>query len=263
MMTRGSDMGKPKICPATTADEEHIRALLAGAQLPHEDIHEHLRNFLVAKQNNAVVGAVGLEMYDRLALLRSLVVTSSYQGKGLGRMLYDRIVAYARLHGVREVYLLTTTADRLFRKQGFVQVDKKQLPAVIKETNEFKHLCPASAVCMTKRIDNEVFHVPKGLLHCESIIAGANMWAVSLDKVMFTYFEIEPGARFERHRHESEQITYVLEGELFFELADKTECVGSGGVIAIPSNIPHAAYTKKKRVRAVDAWSPVRDEFVK
>jgi amino-acid N-acetyltransferase len=256
-------MDNPKICLATTADKEHIRALLAAAQLPHEDIHEHLKNFLVARQNNMVVGAVGLEIYDTIGLLRSLVVASAHQGKGIGKMLYDRMIAYARLHGVKEIYLLTTTADRLFKREGFVQVDRDQLPAVIKETNEFKHLCPTSAVCMTKNIDNEIFHVSKELLRCEPNIPGADMWAVALDKVMLTYFEIEPGARFERHSHESEQITYVLEGELFFELADKIECVRSGGVIAIPSNIPHAAHTKEKRVRAVDAWSPVRDEFVK
>jgi amino-acid N-acetyltransferase len=256
-------MEKPKIDLATAADEEHIRALLVAAQLPQEDIREHLKHFLVARQDNTIVGAVGFEIYDTTGLLRSLVVASGHQGKGLGKMLYDRIIAYARLHGVKEVYLFTTTSDRLFEKQGFVPVSRAQLPAVIQETNEFKHLCPTSSVCMTKNFDNEIFYVPKELLRGESIIPGANMWAVALDKVMFTYFEIEPGARFEKHKHESEQITYVLEGELFFELGDKIECVGSGGVIAIPSNVPHAAYTEDKRVRAVDAWSPVREEFIK
>jgi amino-acid N-acetyltransferase len=248
---------------ATADDEEDIRELLIAAQLPHEDVHEHLQNFLVARENKVAVGAAGLEIYGTIGLLRSLVVSLAYQGKGVGRMLYDRMIAYARLRGIKEMYLLTTTADKLFRKKGFVRVDREHMPDEIKKTDEFMHLCPASAVCMKKNIDNEIFHVSKELLRCEPNIPGADMWAVALDKVMFTYFEIEPGARFERHSHESEQITYVLEGELFFELADKMECVRSGGVIAIPSNIPHAAHTKEKRVRAVDAWSPVRDEFVK
>ena len=60
------------------------------------------------------------------------MVASAYQGKGVGRMFYDGIVAYARLRGVKEMYLLTTTAERLFRKQGFVQVDRMQLPEEIK-----------------------------------------------------------------------------------------------------------------------------------
>jgi len=256
-------MDKAKICLATAADEAGIKALLAAVQLPHEDIHEHLKNFLVVRQNNTVVGAVGLEIYDAIGLLRSLVVALPHQGKGIGNMLYEGIVAYARLHGIREMYLLTMTAKRLFERQGFVQVDRKRLPTVIKETNEFKHQCPENAVCMTKRIDSEICHIPKELLRCEPNIPGANMWAFALDKVMFTYFEIEPGTRFERHSHKSEQITYVLEGELFFELNGRMKCVRSGDLIAIPSNVPHAACAKEKRVRAVDAWSPVRDEFVK
>ena len=88
------------------------------------------------------------------------------------------------------------------------------------------------------------------------------MWAVALDKTMFTYFEIESGTRVDKHKHESEQITYVLEGELCFEFAGRTVCVKPGECIAIPSNAPHAAHAKKKRVRAVDAWSPIRPDYL-
>ncbi len=80
---------------------------------------------------------------------------------------------------------------------------------------------------------------------------------------MLTYFEIAPGARFDTHKHESEQITYVIEGQLVFEIGDRSVSVGPGDIIAIPSNVPHAAFAGNKNVRAVDAWSPVRQEFIK
>lgn len=38
------------------------------------------------------------------------------------------------------------------------------------------------------------------------------MWAVGLEKVMLTGFDIAPHTRFERHSHAAEQITLVLEG---------------------------------------------------
>jgi len=63
------------------------------------------------------------------------------------------------------------------------------------------------------------------------------------------------------HKHESEQITLVLEGTLYFEMIDKMVSVNEGDVIAIPSNIKHAVFTKDEFVRAVDAWSPVREEY--
>lgn len=251
-----------KICLATADDEKNIRDLLNLAQLPQEDIRDHLRNFLVACHNDIIIGAVGLEIYGKIGLLRSLVVAPPYQGKGVGGMLYDGIISLARLRGVKEMYLLTTTADSFFKKKGFATVRRERLPVEIKNTNEFLRLCPDSAICMRKNIGGEVFHLTRGLLQLRSSMPGVNMWAIALDKAMFTYFEIEPGAEFEEHQHESEQITYVLEGELYFKVLERTMRVGPGEAIAIPASATHAAYTGEKRVRAVDAWSPPRSDYI-
>lgn len=92
-------------------------------------------------------------------------------------------------------------------------------------------------------------------------VPGAFVWAVSLEHTMLTYFEVQPHSRFERHQHESEQITLVLEGELFFEAASQVIAVKAGEVIALPSNVPHVVFTREHAVRAVDAWSPVREDY--
>ncbi len=93
-------------------------------------------------------------------------------------------------------------------------------------------------------------------------VPGAKMWAVGLDKAMLTYFEMEPGTKFPDHSHEAEQITLILEGELTFTSKGKTVTLRQGEVIAIPSNVVHSASTGKKPCKAVDAWSPVRKEFL-
>lgn len=92
-------------------------------------------------------------------------------------------------------------------------------------------------------------------------VPGARQWAVSLDKAMLTYFEVDPNCRFESHSHESEQITMVIEGVLYFEQGDKVVGVKAGEAIAIPSNAPHAVFTMEAAVKAVDAWSPVMDKY--
>jgi quercetin dioxygenase-like cupin family protein len=56
------------------------------------------------------------------------------------------------------------------------------------------------------------------------------MWAVALDKTMLTYFEVQPYSRFESHSHESEQITMVLDGELFFEYEGKVVSYSLSGL---------------------------------
>ncbi len=109
--------------------------------------------------------------------------------------------------------------------------------------------------------DQEMRYFPKESLQLNEDISGARQWAVSLAQTMLTYFEVDSNCRFESHTHESEQITMVLEGILYFEQGEKIIGVKSGEAIAIPSNAPHAVFTGEAAVKAVDAWSPVMDKY--
>ncbi len=53
----------------------------------------------------------------------------------------------------------------------------------------------------------------------------------------------------------------VLEGELFFDLDDRTLRVMAGEVVAVPSGVPHAVSTRAAGARAIDAWSPVMAKY--
>ncbi|MBI5741977.1 MAG: cupin domain-containing protein [Nitrospirae bacterium] len=93
-------------------------------------------------------------------------------------------------------------------------------------------------------------------------VPGAKMWAVGLDRTMLTYFEMEPDTEFPAHSHEAEQITLILNGELTFAYGGKAVTLKAGEVIAIPSGVAHSASTGGKPCKAVDAWSPVRQDFL-
>ena len=110
-------------------------------------------------------------------------------------------------------------------------------------------------------MEKKALHYSPNELQLKSAVDGAKMWGVALEKSLLTYFEIEANSRFAMHSHESEQITLVLEGELYFDVNDTTICVKEGEVIALPSNVPHGAYTIDKPVKAVDAWSPVMEKY--
>lgn len=102
----------------------------------------------------------------------------------------------------------------------------------------------------------------KNDLPLKPAVCGAKMWAIGLDKAMLTYFEMAPDTQFSEHAHEAEQITLVLEGELTFTYDGKNATLGPGEVIAIPSNIRHAVRSGLTPCKAVDAWSPVRKEYL-
>jgi quercetin dioxygenase-like cupin family protein len=78
---------------------------------------------------------------------------------------------------------------------------------------------------------------------------------------MLTHFDVPPHTAFATHKHQSEQITYVLEGELCFEIENKTYRLVSGDTIIIPSNKTHRVWTDKQPARAIDAWSPVNEKY--
>lgn len=145
---------------ADPEDEESVGRLLSQYGLPFSDITEHLPHFILAKNGDCIVGVVGLEVMGEFGLLRSLAVAPSYLTKGLGKTLYEKILTHAQDAGVRELYLLTTSAESYFSKQGFDRVARHVVPESIQSTQEFSNLCPSTAVVMVKRINGEGTYLP-------------------------------------------------------------------------------------------------------
>jgi amino-acid N-acetyltransferase len=109
-----------------------------------------LERFLVCRDGRDVVAAVGLEVFGKVALLRSLVVDPQLRRQGLGMHLTKAAEALARRTGVETIYLLTTTAEEFFRARGYRIVARSEAPAAIPSTTQFSALCPSTAVLMVK-----------------------------------------------------------------------------------------------------------------
>ncbi len=97
-------------------------------------------------------GTVGLEIYNDKALLRSLAVAGAHQGQGFGQKLYFAIIEKAREHGIREIYLLTETAEKFFANQGFEKISRDSADVKVKESIEFRSACPETASCMLMKL---------------------------------------------------------------------------------------------------------------
>ena len=137
---------------AATDDLDRVEALLVANDLPYEDVHSGAATFFVGESDDEVVGVGGLEVYGSVALLRSVVVEASARGEGYGSALCDALEARGRDAGADALYLLTTTAPAFFERRGYEVVERDAAPPEIRETSEFRDLCPASATCMRKRL---------------------------------------------------------------------------------------------------------------
>ena len=128
-------------------------ALLASAQLPTEDLADaHCEHFFFTGTRGSPTALVGLELFDNVALLRSLVVTQPARGAGAGSALVRHAEAYARERGIHTIYLLTTTAETFFERRGFARTDRESAPPAIRATREFAGICPASSAFMSRTL---------------------------------------------------------------------------------------------------------------
>lgn len=139
-------------------DWQKVRQLLDQAGLPFGDLGpDRLDNFLIAERSDKsqiqTLGIIGLQQFDQVGLLRSLVVIQSDRNSGLGRRLVSALEAIARCAGIKDLWLLTIDAERYFASLGYKMMSRDSAPDSIRNTREFSGLCPDGAYLMRKTLN--------------------------------------------------------------------------------------------------------------
>jgi amino-acid N-acetyltransferase len=134
--------------PARRKDWPSIRALLQSCNLPLAGAEDYLDTFLVAAVDGRIVGCAGIERHGDAALLRSVAVDAASRGQGVGVALTRRAVALAKKLDVRQLVLLSTSAEDFFPRFGFSPITRAQMPDSLTDSEEFRRACPASAHVM-------------------------------------------------------------------------------------------------------------------
>ena len=141
-----------KIRKATSRDLGAVESLLSANKLPVDGVKENFSSFVVADDRGEIAGAIGLEKFGSVALLRSAVVSPEHRGSGVGRRLVEQVLEGAAEDGIEELFLLTTTAEEYFPRFGFARTTRSAVPAALKASAEFQGACPDTAIVMTRRI---------------------------------------------------------------------------------------------------------------
>jgi amino-acid N-acetyltransferase len=131
-----------------------VLALLQVARLPTADLTsvQALKIWVLEASDSLLGGVIALERFGTDALLRSLAIAPGYRQRGFGRELVARLEKDAQSDGVERLVLLTETAEPFFRNLGYEVIDRRHVSEALKQSAEFRSLCPASAVCMSKAI---------------------------------------------------------------------------------------------------------------
>ncbi len=124
-----------------------IKSLLQENDLPVSDLN-HRITFFVEKQEDEIIAVGGLESTGDDAIIRSIAVSDEHKGKGLGDAITRQLLNYAKETDKKDIYLLTTTAEKYFPKYGFKEIDRRYVPSDIKNSTQYKDVCPDSAIVM-------------------------------------------------------------------------------------------------------------------
>ena len=84
---------------------------------------------------------------------------------------------------------------------------------------------------------------------------------VTGDRSMLARIILRKGCIVPTHSHDNEQITYVLEGSLKFDIDGREIVVRSGEVLVIPSQMPHSALALEDTVD-LDIFCPPRADWL-
>ena len=94
-----------------------------------------------------------------------------------------------------------------------------------------------------------------------NLFPGVDMFTTAGMGMTLSFVEFEPGAVVESHSHPHEQMGMLLEGELTFIIGGERHVLSPGDMWRIPGNVEHSAIASDSKVRALDVFHPIREDY--
>jgi unsaturated pyranuronate lyase len=95
-----------------------------------------------------------------------------------------------------------------------------------------------------------------------NIFPGVDIFTAAGERMMLSLVEFEPHAVVEMHSHPHEQMGLLIEGELTFTIGDEQHLVLPGQMWRIPGGVEHKAVAGDAPVKAIDVFSPIREDYL-
>lgn len=98
----------------------------------------------------------------------------------------------------------------------------------------------------------------------EPLKGGISRKLIATERMMLAHVYLTKGDDVPAHKHENEQITYILKGALHFWLGEAGErelTVHAGEALVIPSNLLHRAHALEDTLD-VDVFNPPRQDWL-
>jgi quercetin dioxygenase-like cupin family protein len=92
---------------------------------------------------------------------------------------------------------------------------------------------------------------------------GVRIRTAHAERILLSLVEIDAGAVVPPHAHPHEQAGIVLEGRLELTAGGERRILEPGGAYIIPGGVVHSARAVDGPCRALDVFSPVREDYAR
>jgi 4-nitrophenyl phosphatase len=142
------DLPHARVRQASGPDLPSIAQLLHDGGLPAGAARERVGRTVVAESDRRVLATAAWEPAGDAALLRSVAVAPEHRGTGIGILVVAAALRQVARTGIRDVYLVTTDAERFFGRCDFRAIQREELPDEIASHRQITRECPTSAPVM-------------------------------------------------------------------------------------------------------------------
>jgi len=84
---------------------------------------------------------------------------------------------------------------------------------------------------------------------------------VNGERVTVGFVDLDPNVQVPEHRHENEQVGFVLRGSITMVIAGESRELGVGSTYTITSQVPHSAKAGAGGASVVDVFAPIRADW--
>jgi unsaturated pyranuronate lyase len=84
---------------------------------------------------------------------------------------------------------------------------------------------------------------------------------VNGERLSIGFVDIDPNVQVPEHRHENEQVGFVLRGSVTMMVGGNARELKVGETYTITSQVPHSAKAGAEGVSVVDVFAPVREDW--
>jgi unsaturated pyranuronate lyase len=99
------------------------------------------------------------------------------------------------------------------------------------------------------------------LLAPKAIWSGVMARIVQGERITMALNELDPETLVPEHRHDHEQLGFVVTGSITFTLDEETSTLGPGGTWRMLGGVPHSAQAGPEGAVVVDVFSPPRADW--